>query len=165
MGQTETETPRATDGNASGDYSNAYSFGAGALVMAGIGAVGMAFNTRGNKTALAARNPQQQRGAPLNGRRIGSFNSFNKSVNNRGSVEPDAQPRTISAWLPGSLVSAPSHLDGTYAGDEGFDPLGFSNADNIKFYREAEMKHGRLAMLAAAGWPLSEIWQKEFASI
>ena len=25
------------------------------------------------------------------------------------------------------------------------------------FMREAEVKHGRLAMLAAAGWPLSEL--------
>jgi hypothetical protein len=29
--------------------------------------------------------------------------------------------------------------------------------------REAEIKHARLAMLAAAGWPLSELWHKNFA--
>merc|ERR1719223_813995 len=31
-------------------------------------------------------------------------------------------------------------------------------------YREAEVKHGRLAMLAAAGWPLSEVLDKKIAS-
>merc|ERR1711953_1291920 len=32
-------------------------------------------------------------------------------------------------------------------------------------YREAEIKHARLAMLAAAGWPLSEVWDKKIASL
>ena len=31
--------------------------------------------------------------------------------------------------------------------------------------REAETKHARLAMLAAAGWPLSELWHKNIASV
>jgi light-harvesting complex II chlorophyll a/b binding protein 4 len=31
--------------------------------------------------------------------------------------------------------------------------------------RDAEIKHSRLAMLAAAGWPLSELWHKEIANI
>ncbi len=31
--------------------------------------------------------------------------------------------------------------------------------------REAETKHGRLAMLAAAGWPLSELWHKEIGKV
>lgn len=31
--------------------------------------------------------------------------------------------------------------------------------------RDAEIKHSRLAMLAAAGWPLSELWHKEIASL
>lgn len=29
--------------------------------------------------------------------------------------------------------------------------------------REAEIKHSRLAMLAAAGWPISELWDKQIA--
>lgn len=37
--------------------------------------------------------------------------------------------------------------------DFGFDPLGFSdNNSGMFFQREAEIKHCRLAMLAAAGW-------------
>ena len=46
------------------------------------------------------------------------------------------------------------NLDGTLAGDAGFDPAGFSNnppaffGGSIKWYREAEIVHGRVAMLA-----------------
>ena len=31
--------------------------------------------------------------------------------------------------------------------------------------REAEIKHARLAMLAAVGWPLSELWHKNIAEM
>merc|ERR550514_2370445 len=48
--------------------------------------------------------------------------------------------------------------DGTLAGDMNFDPLQISDTpDALAWYREAEIKHARLAMLAAFGWPVSEI--------
>jgi len=48
--------------------------------------------------------------------------------------------------------------DGTLAGDMNFDPLMIAdNSDKLAWYREAEIKHARLAMLAAFGWPISEI--------
>merc|ERR1719450_1718519 len=48
--------------------------------------------------------------------------------------------------------------DGTLAGDMGFDPLQLAdNSDKLAWYREAEVKHARLAMLAAFGWPVSEV--------
>ena len=41
-----------------------------------------------------------------------------------------------------------------------FDPLGFCSGDategKIRFYREVEVKHARLAMLAAVGFPIAE---------
>ena len=40
-----------------------------------------------------------------------------------------------------------------------FDPAGFStdaSEGKIRFYREVELKHGRVAMLAALGFPLAE---------
>ena len=37
------------------------------------------------------------------------------------------------------------------AGYVGFDPLGLSTLLDVQFLREAEVKHGRVAMLAAAG--------------
>jgi light-harvesting complex I chlorophyll a/b binding protein 1 len=47
-------------------------------------------------------------------------------------------------------------LDGSMAGDVGFDPLGLSNINGVGldlyWMREAELKHSRLSMLAAAGF-------------
>ena len=42
-------------------------------------------------------------------------------------------------------------------GDMGFDPLNLGTPENFAFMREAEIKHGRLAMMAAVAWPLQEI--------
>ena len=36
-------------------------------------------------------------------------------------------------------------------GDLGFDPFGVSSYANMHYVREAEIKHGRIAMLAFAG--------------
>lgn len=62
------------------------------------------------------------------------------------------------------MESSPA-LDGSMVGDVGFDPLGFAKTkDELLQYREAEIKHGRLAMLAAAGWPISELMDKKLAN-
>ena len=46
---------------------------------------------------------------------------------------------------------------GKLAGDVGFDPLLLAeNSQTLAWYREAEIKHARLAMLAALGWPVAE---------
>merc|ERR1711966_111062 len=56
--------------------------------------------------------------------------------------------------------------DGKMVGDKGFDPLGFADSvEKLRIYREAELKHGRLAMLAALGWPVSEALDKPLASM
>ena len=62
------------------------------------------------------------------------------------------------------FLPSPPMLDGTLAGDVGFDPAGFANS-RAELYnlREAEVKHGRLAMLAAVGWPLAELWDGTIA--
>ena len=96
----------------------------------------------------------------------------------RMSAEPDevpAEPAVASAGggaaaLPAQSASIPflarpAALDGTMVGDVGFDPLGFAKSkDDLANYREAEIKHGRLAMLAAAGWPLSELFDRKIAA-
>ena len=50
-------------------------------------------------------------------------------------------------------------------GDFGFDPLSLGTPDNFAFMREAEIKHGRLAMLAAIAWPLQEILHPLFVDL
>jgi hypothetical protein len=70
----------------------------------------------------------------------------------------------MSQSLP--FVVRPSALKGELAGDVGFDPLGFAkSSEELMNYREAEIKHARLAMLAAAGWPLSEVLDKKIAGM
>lgn len=49
------------------------------------------------------------------------------------------------------FLSQPPALVG-WVGNKGFDPLGFSDMFPVYYLREAELKHGRLAMLATAGW-------------
>jgi len=45
-------------------------------------------------------------------------------------------------------------------------PFNFAGEDKktLTDMREAEIKHGRLAMLAVVGWPLAELWDKKIAS-
>lgn len=75
---------------------------------------------------------------------------------------PPPPPPRKSPALP--FMMAPAILDDSLAADAGFDPLGFADCrENLLVYREAEVKHARLAMLAAAGWPLSELFQPSLA--
>lgn len=79
-------------------------------------------------------------------------------------VTPEPELPAMSAALP--FMSRPAALDGSMVGDVGFDPLGFAkNQDDLVKYREAEIKHARLAMLAAAGWPLSELFDRKIAGV
>jgi Chlorophyll A-B binding protein len=48
-------------------------------------------------------------------------------------------------------VSKPKNLEGMIGNVE-FDPLGFSDSFDVKWLREAELKHGRVSMLAVVGW-------------
>merc|ERR1719327_632580 len=50
------------------------------------------------------------------------------------------------------FLAVPAHLDGTMAGDNGFDPMSLGSAYNMKWMREAELKHGRICMLAFYGY-------------
>lgn len=78
---------------------------------------------------------------------------------------PTPKKRIPAKWIPVGNVMAPAVLDGSLAGDVGFDPLGLAKSQKSLYWmREAEVKHGRLAMLAAIGWPLSELWHKQLAS-
>merc|ERR1711920_509138 len=73
----------------------------------------------------------------------------------------------------GTALAAKSALDGSMVADYGFDPLNFAAIDLnlgsaeeklrpkslvLRDYREAELRHGRLAMLAALAWPVQELF-------
>ncbi|KAJ1626490.1 chloroplast light-harvesting complex protein precursor Lhcz1 [Pavlovales sp. CCMP2436] len=70
------------------------------------------------------------------------------------------------------FMDRPPLLDGSMVGDYGFDPLNLAATDLnlgsatekerslafvLRDYREAELRHGRLAMLAALAWPVQEL--------
>ncbi|KAL9313003.1 hypothetical protein ACSQ67_018455 [Phaseolus vulgaris] len=53
-------------------------------------------------------------------------------------------------WLPG--LDPPPYLDGTLAGDFGFDPLGLAeDPETLRWYVQAELVHSRFAMLGVFG--------------
>jgi len=73
-------------------------------------------------------------------------------------VRPPAKidPLTFAKTLPGIIEQVGF-----------FDPLGFCSKEGttegkIRFYREVELKHGRVAMLAALGFPVAEFFHPLF---
>jgi hypothetical protein len=73
-----------------------------------------------------------------------------------GSAPFTASPVKLSS--PVKLQEASVIQDAKLPGDYGFDPLGLGTEETIVPFREAELKHARLAMLAAVAWPLQEIF-------
>jgi hypothetical protein len=73
-----------------------------------------------------------------------------QSLKTRASAE--AQPM----WMPGA--TAPAHLKNELPGDYGFDPLELGkDPEDLKWYVQAELQHGRWAMLGVAGAAAPEI--------
>lgn len=67
----------------------------------------------------------------------------------------------MSASLP---FSARPELLNDIPGNREFDPFNFaSNENSLQWMRNAEVKHARLAMLAAVGWPMSELLDQKIA--
>lgn len=58
----------------------------------------------------------------------------------------------IQEQLPVPFLPRPKMLDGSMAGDIGFDPLRLSEIVPLAWSREAELKHARVCMLAFAGY-------------
>merc|ERR1719203_2556912 len=70
-----------------------------------------------------------------------------------GSVSMMAKSKALP------FLESPEHLEGM-VGNAGFDPMGLSTPQNIKWMREAELKHGRMAQLAWAGWVSVDLGMK-----
>lgn len=66
-------------------------------------------------------------------------------------VEVEAAEPAYVASLALPFLEYPANLAG-YAGDNGFDPFRFSDFAPMDFLREAELKHGRICMLAVVGF-------------
>eukprot|EP00889_Picochlorum_renovo_P007373 jgi/Picre1/34403/NNA_001872.t1 len=76
----------------------------------------------------------------------------------RGRVVAAAADRPL--WAPG--VEPPTYLDGSLAGDRGFDPIGLgADPKALNWYRAAELVHARWAMLGVAGILAQEIVRPE----
>merc|ERR1740127_243899 len=78
------------------------------------------------------------------------------------TLKPGSKSTDFAYGLPGNMIpgNEASRLD--------FDPLGFaeraSPAEIVK-YREAELKHGRVAMLAITGMLFAEVWHPMLYSV
>jgi hypothetical protein len=82
----------------------------------------------------------------------------------RGKAAAPAPSRMAQKSQALPWTTAPPSLDGSMIGDVGFDPFGLSmNTDympfeSIKWYREAELQHGRVAQLAWLGFVFPNIY-------
>merc|ERR1712134_171853 len=78
-----------------------------------------------------------------------------------GGQEEDKEEEAPAAPAPFNGVEYAKSLPGVTGPLGFFDPLGFCSADDItegkiRFYREVELKHGRVGMLAALGFLVGE---------
>lgn len=89
---------------------------------------------------------------------VGAFNAPAARQSTRASLKMIEERSEALPFDP-----RPPGLDGSMAGDVGFDPAGFSNnppkswliggeENSLKWYREAEIVHGRVAMLGVIGF-------------
>jgi len=92
---------------------------------------------------------------------IGTASAFVAPSNRASARSIRMMSEEKSTALP--FDPRPAALDGTLAGDAGFDPAGFTNSlpkqwliggesRSLKWYREAEIVHSRVAMLAVVGF-------------
>jgi len=83
---------------------------------------------------------------------VGGVSAFApSSMSSQRSMALNAE---MSKSVP--FLLKPSNLDGSMVGDVGFDPIGLSDNFDLKWLREAELKHGRVSMLAVVGFVISE---------
>ena len=100
-----------------------------------------------------------------------------RSTPRRAYVTAIAQPRTALYLSPSRRPLRQAFaqtLPGITAPFGFFDPAGFCSSDGasneqvsegkVRFYREVELKHGRVAMLAALGFPVAEQFHPLFAT-
>merc|ERR1719152_1000767 len=98
-----------------------------------------------------------------------SFTSARVSLKMQADVAVEAEPEAPPPFSPSKFAQS---LPGITAPLGFFDPIGFCADDaerpategKIRFYREVELKHCRVAMLAALGFPIAEQFHPLFAT-
>lgn len=70
-------------------------------------------------------------------------------------AEPTTGGYKMSKAVP-FLPMSPA-LEGYPGEEDGFDPMGVSLAIDVRWLRESELKHGRVAMLAVVGWIATDV--------
>jgi len=82
---------------------------------------------------------------------MASAAAFAPSNQGRASVALNEMSKSIP------FLTVPEKLDGSMPGDVGFDPMGLSDIQtDLRYARWAEIKHGRVCMLAVTGM----VWQE-----
>jgi len=82
---------------------------------------------------------------------LGSASAFAPVSETSRSTSLNAMSKSVP------FLVEPKNTKG-YVGDVGFDPLGFSDYFDMKWLREAEIKHGRSSMLATVGFVMQQFW-------
>ncbi|CAE7476646.1 FCPE [Symbiodinium pilosum] len=72
-------------------------------------------------------------------------------------VELETYPKEMEMSPSVPFLRYPQVLKGWVGEEKGFDPLGVTDALPVYWVREAELKHGRIAMLATVGWIATDL--------
>ena len=81
---------------------------------------------------------------------LASASAFAPSFNSQRAGTVALNAEEMSKSIP--FLVRPEKLDGSMAGDMGFDPMRLSDIQtDLKYARWAELKHGRICMLAVVG--------------
>mmetsp|Transcript_67870 Transcript_67870/g.150417 ORF Transcript_67870/g.150417 Transcript_67870/m.150417 type:complete len:494 (-) Transcript_67870:108-1589(-) len=72
-------------------------------------------------------------------------------------VETETIPKEMEMSPSVPFLRYPEVLRGWVGGEKGFDPLGVTDALPVYWVREAELKHGRICMLATVGWIATDL--------
>merc|ERR1711966_448307 len=112
----------------------------------------------------AAPAPAAAAPAPAAAAPISAKASAKKTAPARVKTEPNQF--VTMALKAGALKQSSPLVMSQMAGNKGFDPLGFAKDSGLLLqYREAELKHARLAMLASVGWVMSELLHTPLAEL
>jgi hypothetical protein len=88
------------------------------------------------------------------GNNIGNVCAIRQHASRSGITAMRAEPK-MSPSVP--FLRYPAQLEGWAGGEKGFDPLAVTDALPVYLTREAELKHGRIAMLATLGWIATDL--------